>query len=86
MALRCRIVLAAAHGGTNNEVADQFGVHPATVSKWHAGLWNGAWMVCSMSLARGRLARSPTKTWWLRRGPHRSTKHLEAAIQSWIDT
>ena len=32
--LRCRIVLAAAEGATNNEVAERLGVHPATVSKW----------------------------------------------------
>jgi transposase len=34
LALRCRIVLAAAEGATNNEVAERLGVHPATVSKW----------------------------------------------------
>jgi len=36
LALRCRIVLAAAEGATNNEVAAEVGVHPATVSKWRA--------------------------------------------------
>ncbi len=34
LALRCRIVLTAAEGATNNEVAERLGVHPATVSKW----------------------------------------------------
>jgi len=34
LALRCRIVLTAATGVTNNEVAEGLGVHPATVSKW----------------------------------------------------
>lgn len=34
LAQRCRIVLAAATGATNKEVAAQVGVHPATVSKW----------------------------------------------------
>ena len=29
LALRCRIVLAAATGATNVEVADEVGVHPA---------------------------------------------------------
>ena len=36
LALRCRIVLVAATGATNLEVADRVGVHPATVSKWRA--------------------------------------------------
>ena len=34
LALRCRIVLACAEGGTNNEIADRLGVNRATVSKW----------------------------------------------------
>ncbi len=34
LALRCRIVLACAAGGTNNSVAAELGVHPTTVSKW----------------------------------------------------
>lgn len=34
LALRCRIVLAAAAGATNNEIAAELGVHPVTVSKW----------------------------------------------------
>lgn len=34
LALRCRIVLACAAGGTNRGVAAEFGVHPVTVSKW----------------------------------------------------
>lgn len=36
LALRCRIVLACATGTTNNDVAEQVGVHPATVSKWRS--------------------------------------------------
>ena len=36
LALRCRIVLACADGATNNVVASQVGVHPATVGKWRA--------------------------------------------------
>jgi transposase len=32
--LRCRIVLACAEGGTNNEIADRVGVNRVTVSKW----------------------------------------------------
>ena len=34
LALRCRIVLACAEGGTNNEIADRLGVNRVTVSKW----------------------------------------------------
>ena len=34
LALRCRIVLAAAEGRYNNEIAAGLGCHPATVSKW----------------------------------------------------
>ena len=34
LALRCRIVLGAAEGRPNNEIAAGLGCHPATVSKW----------------------------------------------------
>jgi transposase len=34
LALRCRIVLACAEGGTNTEIADRVGVNRVTVSKW----------------------------------------------------
>ena len=34
LALRCRIVLAAAAGATNQEIAAQLGCHPTTVGKW----------------------------------------------------
>jgi transposase len=34
LALRCRIVLAAAGGATNQEVAAQLSCHPTTVGKW----------------------------------------------------
>jgi transposase len=34
LALRCRIVLAAADGQTNQTIAAQLGVNPVTVSKW----------------------------------------------------
>jgi transposase len=36
LALRCRIVLACARGGSNTEVADQLGVNRMTVGKWRA--------------------------------------------------
>ena len=34
LALRCRIVLAAAEGRYNKEIAEALGCHPATVAKW----------------------------------------------------
>ena len=34
LALRCRIVLAAAEGSTNQEIAAELGCHPTTVGKW----------------------------------------------------
>jgi transposase len=36
LALRCRIVLAAADGQANGVIAAQLGCHPATVGKWRA--------------------------------------------------
>ena len=34
LALRCRVVLAAAEGRYNKEIAGALGCHPATVAKW----------------------------------------------------
>ena len=34
LALRCRIVLAAAEGATNDKIAAELGCHPVTASKW----------------------------------------------------
>ena len=34
LALRCRIVLAVAEGGTNTEIADRLGTNRTTVGKW----------------------------------------------------
>ena len=34
LALRCRIVLAAAEGATNQQIAKQLGCNPVTVGKW----------------------------------------------------
>ncbi|MEV6056314.1 helix-turn-helix domain-containing protein, partial [Streptomyces sp. NPDC052107] len=34
LALRCRIVLACADGGSNTAVGAELGVHPVTVAKW----------------------------------------------------
>jgi transposase len=36
LALRCRIVLACAEGGSNTEVAERLGVNRSTVNKWRA--------------------------------------------------
>ena len=36
LALRCRIVLAAADGGLNKDIARELGCSPATVGKWRA--------------------------------------------------
>ena len=36
LALRCRIVLACAEGGSNIEVAERLGVHRMTVGKWRS--------------------------------------------------
>ena len=36
LALRCRIVLAAAEGRYNKEIAGALGCHPATVAKWRS--------------------------------------------------
>lgn len=34
LALRCRIVLAAANGESNQDIAARLGCHPTTVGKW----------------------------------------------------
>ena len=36
LALRCRIVLACADGGSNTEIAERLGVNRLTVGKWRA--------------------------------------------------
>jgi transposase len=36
LALRCRIVLAAAEGRFNKDIAAELGCHPTTVGKWRA--------------------------------------------------
>jgi len=63
LALRCRIVLACAEGGTNVEVAERLGVTDDTVGKWRRRFVDRRLDGCMMSLGRVRHARSPTMTW-----------------------
>jgi hypothetical protein len=69
LALRCRIVLACAEGGSNTEVAQRLGVSRMTVGSGGPGLSCIASMVCMTSPARADPARSATTTWcgWLSR-------------------
>ena len=61
LALRCRIVLAAAEGRYNNEIAAGLGCHPATVTKWRSQVRvSGASTGSATTRGRGRRARSPT--------------------------
>jgi FixJ family two-component response regulator len=62
LALRCRIVLAAAEGGLNQDIAAQLGVHPTTVGKWRARFAAIVSMACTTSPDRASPARSPTPT------------------------
>lgn len=52
LALRCRIVLACAEGGHNNEVAERIGVSRATVGKWRNRFCH-----LSRELPSGRIAQ-----------------------------
>ena len=63
LALRCRIVLAAADGGMNKDIAARLGCSAATVGKWRAGSRSTGWTVCMTSRGRAGRARSPTRTW-----------------------
>ena len=53
LALRSRIVLLAAEGLNNTEIAARLGVHRTMVRKWRRGLLSTVWMGCLMSRARG---------------------------------
>ena len=61
LALRCRIVLACADGGTNIAIAQRLRAFDRdTVAKWRRGLLSIVWMVCMTNRGRVRRGRSPT--------------------------
>jgi len=63
LALRCRIVLACADGGSNIEVAERLGVNRMTVGKWRARSSRSVLTGCMTKRARVARARSATQTW-----------------------
>ena len=51
LAMRARIVLRAAEGAANTQIADEVGITKQTVGKWRkrfvgGGAWTGAWTGC----------------------------------------
>ena len=58
LALRCRIVLAAADGEPTVEIAARLGCARQTVSRWRAGSPGVVLMVCMTSRVRASRARS----------------------------
>lgn len=58
IAQRARIVLLAADGMSNNEVADKVGCNQATVVKWRKRFIERGLMVCPMIRGPARPARS----------------------------
>jgi len=62
LAFRCRIVLGAADGDSNKDIAARLGCNPTTVGKWRNRFANAAWMVSMTSPARASRARSGTMT------------------------
>lgn len=63
LALRARIVLACAQGGSNLAVAARLGVHRDTVNRWRALSWPAGWMGSAMSRVRECCASSPMPRW-----------------------
>ena len=57
LSLRSRIVLAAASGESNTEIAARLGVHRNTVALWRRRFWSFVWMGCLMSRGRGSPGR-----------------------------
>lgn len=62
LALRCRIVLACAEGGSNTEVAERLGIARSTVAKWRSRFVQRRLDDSMTSPARAGLGRSPTTT------------------------
>ena len=62
--MRSRVVLGAAEGLRNTEIAERLGITRAMVGKWRAGaLPASAWMAWSMSPARAGRAPSARPRW-----------------------
>jgi DNA-binding CsgD family transcriptional regulator len=61
LALRSRIVLAAAEGLTNLEIAEREGVSRPTVTKWRRRFADQRLEVCWTSRGRDGPGRSPTR-------------------------
>ena len=55
LALRAKIVLRCAEGGTNKQAAADLGIDESTVERWRARFIAGAWTACMTS--RGRAGR-----------------------------
>jgi FixJ family two-component response regulator len=60
LAMRSRIVLLAAQGRNNTEIAAELKIHRNVAGKWRRGLLNTVSTACLMSRGRGGRARSPT--------------------------
>ena len=63
LALRCRIVLAAAEGRANKEIAAELGCNHNTVGKWRGRFARRGSTGLQTSRGRASRARSPTRTW-----------------------
>ena len=78
LALRCRIVLAVAEGGTDTEIAGRLGVNRVTVGKWRhrfaedrlEGLGDGP----RPGAARRSVTTWSRRSWWRRWRPRRRTR------------
>ena len=61
LALRCRIVLAAAEGQSSTDIAVVLGCNKSTVGKWRGRFAGEALMAFTTSRARANRARSATR-------------------------
>jgi transposase len=62
LALRCRIVLAAAEGESSKEIAARLGCNPSTVGKWRGRFARRRSMGYTTSPVRASRARSAMTT------------------------